>query len=429
MNANQSPLNPFLDKAAPFVGRRKAFDLLRQQLDDPQGTGASVILGRHNIGKTALLRHLRRQDDPALVDVYIPLKPLNPSDEGDWLITLALEMMHALSRHDISLHRLPRPDSVKEETRLWFRDNYLPEVLRLLTHQRMVWLLDDAGQLLEWLREEKLPVDTFNYMLDLTRRYPALSIVLALDSQHEADLHLFSPLVNLAYVIRLESLSRDEAGELLRQPEQFRLNDEALDAVYQASGGEPRLLQRFGYHLYQHWETSPPTTFTADIIRQLRPTVYAESSADLREIWDSLSRNERLVLTAVAQMLYDQPLEPVQAAQIEAWLIESDFPLDMTAIQAALRSLEYNEIIRNREGFITIRAGMMQTWLVENARMGRSLITNSLTPSQRRRWLGLVGIAALLLLVIALLLIVSQGGQTPVDNRSIEPTVTLVGQP
>src|SRR5689334_15769233 len=92
---------------APFAGRQKAFEHLYQQLTDPASAGVSIILGRRDIGKTALLRHFPSYFDDTFVGVYLPLKNKSVSSESDWLNTLALSTMEALSQRDFSLYKLP----------------------------------------------------------------------------------------------------------------------------------------------------------------------------------------------------------------------------------------------------------------------------------------------------------------------------------
>ena len=71
-------------------------------------------------------------------------------------------------------------------------------------------------------------------------------------------------------------------------------------------------------------------------------------------MWDMLNRDEHLVLAAISMQLYKNPLQPVSMTSIETWLAETDYPLDSVAINTALRSLEYYELIQGTiaQGYI-----------------------------------------------------------------------------
>ena len=85
--------------------------------------------------------------------------------------------------------------------------------------------------------------------------------------------------------------------------------DEGIESVFAATGGQPRLIQRFGFHLFQRWEMQPNhTTLTQQDVKQITPLVYNQSETELRTVWTETTRNERLVLTAISSLLYADPL-------------------------------------------------------------------------------------------------------------------------
>jgi len=434
--ANQRSSNPYHphpddgDGAAPFAGRHKAFEFLYQRLTDPAGTESSLILGRRDSGKTALLHHFSRYFDETFLGVYIPLKDTALKAEADWLRLLADGATRALTERNYTLSRLPEFTGAGVDMRGWLGDTFLPELFSIIRRQRrLVFLLDDADALLNAIAEGRLPDDSIAYLHALIGAQPQLGLVLTLDSQFEADISRFSPLIALDAVFRLANLSEDESIWLLTEPAAalYRLTPDAAAAAYRATGGQPRPLQRFGYHLFKRWEAHPDrTTLTPDDVKPVTLTVYAESEADLRAAWDRASRNERLVLTAIISLLYADPLGTITPAGIESWLVETDYPLDGTAINAAIRGLEYQEIAESTAGGIRLTAGLMQTWLLENGRLsGRAPQAEARRPGLR--WLAL---AAAALLVIVLVLVAGQG-TTPAttDTPAPVPTVTLVANP
>ncbi|MFN8379394.1 MAG: hypothetical protein U0452_12060 [Anaerolineae bacterium] len=91
------------------------------------------------------------------------------------------------------------------------------------------------------------------------------------------------------------------------------------------------------------------------------------------------------MLTAITDLIFEDPLDKI-SVPVPIWLTDTDYPLDTTAILSALRSLEYNEIVTGMPDAIVITSGMMQTWLLENARLQNKAAKPSFrTPPPDRR--------------------------------------------
>ncbi|MEO8611705.1 MAG: hypothetical protein ABI690_27650 [Chloroflexota bacterium] len=434
--ANQATANPYRPlpdddpTAAPFAGRQKAFEFLYQQLTDPAGTETSLIIGRRDSGKTALLDRFSHFFDESFLSVMIPLKDKVFASEADWLTLFVDGAARELAERNYTLSRLPEFDGAPDSMRGWFTQTYLPEILNIIRrHRRLVFLLDDANVLLKAVQDGKIPEGGISFLHELVQANPQLGLVLTLDSQYEADIAKLSPLVTLEDIFRLTNLSEDETTWLITEPsaEHYKLSPEVATAIYKATGGQPRLVQRFGFELFQRWETRPNRPpFTLDDVKQIGLAVYTQSEADMQASWSAATRNERLVLTAISSLIYADPLAKITPAGIESWLVETDYPMDATGINAAIRGLEYREMVENTPNGIRLNTGMMQSWLLENGRLNE----RGGRPEIRRpalRWLALVGIT---ILVLALVLIATQvGTSTTTNNPTAEPTVTLVTNP
>jgi hypothetical protein len=435
--------NPYGESSlAPFAGRQAAFARLYQHLTAPRVKGAMTFLGRKRLGKTALLTHFETFFDETFVGVYLPLKEMTPDDEDDWLLTLAREATKALVRHSFTLSRLSELEPPSSGLSGWWSEQFLPEMLTIIRpHRRLVFLVDDADVLLDMMSAGKLTPGSFATMHGLLEKHPQLSMALTADAERETDLARMSPLVNLTHnVFRLSALTTDEALWLLRQPVTglYNVPDDCATIIYRLTGGEPGLLQRFGHELYERWQAyTDLNVITLDDVKGLTPRVYAQSAPELREIWQRLTLNERLALTAISGLLYGDPLRSIDTAAIEAWLIETDYPMDATTINAALRGLEYREIVALTPSGLMLSTGLMQTWLLENARLdNRPSAAASAVRIQKPRPANLprprliyaagIGLA---LLILALILISLSSTPRPPTNGDSQPTVTLVNPP
>lgn len=433
MQEPTSPQNPYRPQPSeaeiayvPFAGRQKAFEHLYQQLTNPVGAQASVILGRELAGKTALLMHVGDYFDDTFISVYVPLKRVQ--NETELLRRLVNGATAALTERNFSMARLVTMEADESNFREWFTEQYLPELFTVIRRRKLVYLLDNAGALLRNVNDEHMPEDIFTYLDGLTKLQRGLGMVLGVDARYEDTLAKFSPLINLTDVFRLGNLDESEVNWLLREPVRGRyfLNDEGVKAAYRATGGQAQRVQQMGYQLYAAWEAGDGrNVLTTEDVKAASEIVYRTNRGDFEREWKATSRNGRLVLTAMTSLLYADPLAVITPETIEGWLLNSDTPLDMTAVNAALRGLEYREVIDNANGGLQISTGLMQTWLLENARL------NAEEPTQRsgRRWGWLLVVGFAVLVVLLALIVTSSGGGAVSANNTPVPTVTLAATP
>lgn len=455
---NPTLTNPFDPQhpTPPFAGRDAELARLHQAVTAPGTSEALVFLGRRRTGKTGLLKQFDHAFDELFIGVFLPLDTAPLHSESAWLRTLYQMMYDALIVRGFSQERLPhipedlaRVDAYADDWRAWLVDEALPEIARVIrAARRIVLLMDDAGYLLDAIEKGTLPRDHGAFLARLI--HPQLHIVLTADAD-EARLELLSPLVNPMGALRLGPLSREGVAAVLAFAEMSAIDTGAVAEVFAATGGLPELVRRAGYHLYEHdgkhddkRDDKPPTM--KDVLAQ----VYADGEATFRQMWDGLNRGERLVLTAIAGLIYADPLRPITPDRIEAWLVETDFPQDLTTVQATVRGLEYREIIRHElpepardhPGGLRLTAGLMQRWLLENARLNmpaekpsseaarpvtrdKTLPQSGANGVQNHRILWVAVAIAAVLFVLLMLALTSGGAPVNPSAMTPQPTVTL----
>jgi hypothetical protein len=443
MNVNANPYHSDYAedvRRAPFAGRQAAFGRLYAHITDPLRQGALVFVAGRRMGKTALLHAAVGVFKDTTIGVYLPLREL--AMNGDWVLALAEAAALETARRGHSISRVnslqPPEDPSASGVMRWFGEKFLPALLAGLrgTGRQIVFMLDDADKLNAAVQGGALPADTFGCLNDLL---PNAVIALTLDADHEADLMQMGPLVTLNNVVRLQQLEPGETKWLLQEPARglYAVPDESAAAIHKATGGAPGLAQHFGYQLFRRWEIAPElNVVTLDDVKATTPLIYEYAAPDYRLIWSRLSVNERLVLTSIAGIVRDDPLRRLDAAVIESWLVDTDTPMDVTAINAATRGLEYREILGLGANGLEIKAGLMQTWLLDNARPDEQLGASyraGLAASQVPP--GLVRVprpmlAAAVLIVLVALAIAAITLTTAAQNPPLTPpTVTLAGAP
>jgi hypothetical protein len=418
--------NPYRpgDPLAPFAGRQAELARIDQYLKDPLPGGSLAFMGWHWLGKSALLRRFDSIFDDSFLGVYLPMKQIVLPTEDDLLHAIMDGTARALALRDLTLTRIPEPEADTPFLRVWFAETWLPAVLSILRqHRKLVLLVDDAQAWLDAEAGEGWLGGSFNFFADLLQQEPQFKLILTFAGEREDDLPRLSPLVNPAAVQRLALLPLEATRWLLRYPGLYAVVDDSVTAVHRATGGHPQLLQRFAHHIYQYYETHPgTTTIMPDTVRLLQRNVYHASVEELTNLWARSTDVEQLVLLTFSNLRYEDPLKAINAEAIATWLIDSDYVLDRTTIHAALRSLEYRELMALRSGSLELTIGLLQTWLLENT--SRAGAVTARTFRLRRS----VVIAALAIGLLAVILVISLSNTPQTDSPATtepRPTVTL----
>lgn len=384
---------------------------LQQHLIKP--AHAYTLIGRYQIGKTALLRRFQQAASVDTIGIYVPLRQLPLTSETLWLNSLAeiaIETVRAQGYDPVTLE-LMEDDSVRR----WFVEGCLPSLYRAIhTRRKLVLLLDDAEQLLLAIQAGQLPDDTFAYLDGLIGEQ--LGIVVTLHQDYEDQLARFAPLVNPDLVERLMNLTLED----IRQQMPDR-DASLIQNIYDATGGEPGLVEAFSQRL--------ASADDAPAFEQTMALVYDQVQDRFQTIWHARTRDERLVLTAMISLHYDDPLRDIDTGRIEQWLVETDYPLDRTTINVAIRGLEYQELVKGSSNDLRIAAGLLRKWLMQNARLdgvaSPAESGDGLGLTSNRLWLVVLVALVILLGVVSVLLIGQLDGG---DSATVEtvPTVTLI---
>lgn len=406
----------------PFAARESALARIHQHLVADSHTHALLLTGRAGTGKTALLRAFDSAFDPLNVwGLYLDLTDAPLHDESEWLFLLFTRAHQAALEHGFSAERLPVLSSAGavDDLRIWLVETGFPELFRVIRGaRRVVYLLDNAGALLDALTRGDLPADHLTYLRGLLG--PQLSIVLTAALDDEPRLHQLAPLVNPLTPFRLSRFSPDETRRVVEAVTGEPAADSLAQEVYKAAGGQPLLTRRMADRV-----ASGADAYYAS------EQVYDRESRFFRQQWESLNDNERRVLSAAAALIYADPLVKLNAAALETWLVDSDAPLDLTGIQAALRGLEYHEMVELSAQGVAIRGDLMRRWLLENARRPASIARRTVPPSMAAleparesapRWVWIALAAAVLVALVVLALLLAPDA---VGMGDALPTVTL----
>lgn len=406
------------EQIPPFGGRQTLIAWLRQNLLETTDQKAFVIIGREGMGKSAFLKQFEQQEERTLVGTYLQLSADVLANDETLSRELTRITTYSLDTNGFGLSRLP--EKPEEDFPTWFDEQFLPEVFHILrAHRRLVWLFDDAEQLLH-SEETQTKI---SYLHNLLKKHEQLRIVLSINTAYENLVDGFGDFVNTTQIQRLRRLSDEESEDLIRQFTNQPIDESVVKTIGRLTGGFPRLLQAYGEAIRVQ-----DTALTTQSLQTITQKVYEIHQEDFRQQWLELEQDERLVLTAVSSLLYRNPNQTIKPSDVETWLVETDYPLALRNINAALRSLEYRELILSSTEGIQYTTGLMQQWLVQNARLDNTVFNKSTNESP----LSVQAVILIVLIFAVLIAVISMSMDrlpSSTEERVPEPTITFEQAP
>jgi uncharacterized protein len=220
-------------------------------------------------------------------------------------------------------------------------------------------------------RTVALVFDEFQEVLDIDPRLPALMRATFQSQRDVAHVYLGSKrtmmerLFNDANEPFWRSAKQIELGPIPRAPferfirERFSstgktVADDVVTAILDRTGGHPYGTQELCYALWEEVDEGAGAD-ESDLERALERVLRSEN-AHFTRVWETASRNQRLVLQALAQ----EPLRPITA---EAFRHRYGLPAP-SSVQKALDRLVADEVVaRERAGAYRIAEPFLADWI------------------------------------------------------------------
>ncbi len=285
--------NPFSLRILPqlFVGYATELADLARAIQNSEKI--TMLIGPTGAGKTTLLRKLIETTGETHVVLYVTKPPQDPED----FVHIFKEKLkpslfdRVLSRDRITLYELP---------------SY---VNRKLKNRRAVLLIDECHEapvhVLEWLRTISDQVDSLSVIM---AGLPVLETTL--------EQNLETLLNRVTGHVELTSLSRVEVEELVRKRIEFAggsgagpFSSEALDVIYQKTGGFPRNVLKMCDDLIRSGAERGVQTIDAALAENTRMPEISPVSANFI---DTLPEKQKEILKTLSA---SGPLSPAEIAE------------------------------------------------------------------------------------------------------------------
>ncbi|MEO5576595.1 MAG: ATP-binding protein [Gaiellaceae bacterium] len=227
----------------------------------------------------------------------------------------------------------------------------------------------------ELAAERKRPVavvfDEFQEVLEIDPRLPALMRATFQSQQDVAHVYLGSKRTMMERLFNDEnepfwrSAKQVELGTIPREPfasfirERFastgkRVADDVVDAILDRTDGHPYATQELCYALWE--EVGEGASAGAGELERALEQVLRSENAHFTRVWETTSRNQRLVLQALAQ-------EPLRGATGEDYRRRHGLP-PPSSVQKALDRLVSEEVVtREGPGAYRIAEPFLADWI------------------------------------------------------------------
>lgn len=413
MTAVPNPYNPLqpVEDPALFFGRADVFAFFRQHFVGTAHDRALVLIGRRGLGKSSTLRQLPL-DEP-----YAPclasLGSVEITHEAALIAALADDIRLALDHAGASTYRLPAW-SGEGDQREWFKTEFLSVALAALRIRHLVLMVDDAHLIFDAIDRGALPADFWRYLGDMLAAYDRIDLVLALDAAYENRILTIELFNDPALHIRLGDLSLEDAGRLVREPiaDLLRYDEGIVEQILMWAGGHPFLLHSICRLLFRRSEERHHAgPITQNDLNAIHHAALDQADEVFGPLWSRAKPNEQITLHAVADLCAAAPGQYVEFDILHDHLIAEGYTIHKTPLAAALRSLDYEGLVRSHEDQYTLAADLIGAWVAANtsAPPGEAVRPAPADAPHAARLMPIMALLAVVL-IVAILGIAALGG-------------------
>lgn len=353
-----------------FFGR---VDILRQveQILAAPGQSAVILYGPRRIGKTSILLQLQYSlpSDQYTV-IYQDLQDKARQPMRDLLAELADEIADDLN--------LVEPDLIFDDQGRAFQKEFLPRVYNILPNkeQRLVLLFDEFD-VLDMVQREKLSnTAAANQLFATLRRWlreeSRLAFVFALGRNLEDLDSDFLSTFKGSQTVQVSVFSREDTVALITAPESLRYTNEAIDEVYTLTNGHPYFTQllcslcfdrAYGQQFVGNF--SQPLMVTVEDVDMLIPTLFSRADNVFAWIWNGLPPAERIVASALAELLANDN-RVVTQDEIEKALRNEGIRVIIRDLPVSAEKLVGWQLLQRVDGGYRFLVPLLHQWIREN---------------------------------------------------------------
>jgi hypothetical protein len=336
-----------------FRGRE---DIFRQIEDVVLAKQPQTLLlyGGRRAGKTSTLNYLPRRITPDVVPLKVDLQGVVTAQTLAGLaVQLATHAARAGQQLGVMLN-MPNPADFQTDP-FPALERWMDSVERTVGQKRILLCLDEYERLGEFVEafNNRAPLNFLRYVIQNRRRW-----IILLSGSHLLDElpgYWSDYLINTR-PIRVSYLEREAARSLIVSPvDGFPdiYTPETVDAILEMTRCQPYLVQLACYEIVERLNHARRKRASPDDLQAVVPVMFERGSEYFRELWESLSDEERSILQRLAR---NGP-----SLRLETSLVED-------GMVTYLRRLVRREIIEQHDGIYRFQVPLIQQYVLTEAR-------------------------------------------------------------
>ncbi len=260
-----------------FYGREKLMARILNVLHH----NSLMVTGERRIGKTSFLYHLRRrlaEDEGTEYQFFPVLVDLQGVSEADFFHSAMADVVEGLALSPEAAAALRfRPEQDEYDGRDFSHDlQRLVEELKKRTSRKvkLALLIDEVDVLNEFSERVNQRLRSI-FMKTFSEHLVAVMSGVGIRRSWKSE---GSPWYNFFDEVEITPLSREDAEALVREPVEgfFRFRPEAVQAILDAAGGRPYLIQKLCVHAVNRMLEAGRTTIERGDVDAVSPTVLAD---------------------------------------------------------------------------------------------------------------------------------------------------------
>jgi hypothetical protein len=346
-----------------FFGREVEFDLVRKRFQDSPHGGLLVFCGERRSGKTSILfQILDRRLGPDFIPVLVDMQSMAVATEADFLGKIAAEILQALGP-DAANVRLPDFASTSSTQAAFQR--FVGDVMRAHPGRKLILLFDEYELFENKIEAGVLSEDTLHVLANLMENFSIFIIFTG--SQHlEARRRDYWNILGKSLYKRISYLDRQDALDLIRKPIEgvVHYKDGAVGDIYRMTAGQPFYTQAVCQNLVDWLNENATHEATREAVNAVSDGLVENPLPQMIFLWDTLARDEKLVLSLLAETLADENAF-ANVRQLVRTITRRDYPLDLDAsrIAPALEKLfKEDELLLKNDDAVPGYAFRMDLW-------------------------------------------------------------------
>jgi AAA+ ATPase superfamily predicted ATPase len=325
-----------------FFGREAEFELVRNRFQHSARGGLLVFCGERRSGKTSILFQILDQRlGPAFIPVLIDMQSMAISSEADFLAKIVHEVLAALGPEGTWV---AAPDFAAGANHTATFHKFIEHVMREHPDRKLILLFDEYE-----LFENKIDSGTLGpdvlLMLSSLMEHQSVFVIFT-GSQHlEQRRREYWKILGKSIWKQISYLERTDALRLIHEPVKGRAHygDGTLDAIFRLTAGQPFYTQAVCQSLVDLLNERRTGRVTLEIIGEVADGLVNNPLPQMIFLWDSLEREQKLVLALLAEALPDER-GGVGSAELLRLIRKREYPLELnqgkvaTALEASFRS-------------------------------------------------------------------------------------------